>query len=86
MRLLSRFLGSLRAHNLQDLLQSIMHRGLPETWIMHHASFLSEATLIEIGVYKNGRPKTDPCGTPNELTSFLESYGPSFIVWSFLFR
>ena len=41
---------------------------------------------IEIGVYKNGRPKTDPCGTPNELTSFLESYGPSFIVWSFLFR
>ena len=53
---------------------------------MHHASFLSEATLIEIGVYKNGRPKTDPCGTPNELTSFLESYGLSFIVWPFLFR
>ena len=34
-RLLSRFLGSLRAHNLQDLLQLIMHRGL---WNMDHAS------------------------------------------------
>ena len=24
-----------------------------ETWIMHHESFFAEATLIEIGVYRN---------------------------------
>ena len=47
--MLFRFLGSLRAHNLLDLLQ-LCTAGY-ETWIMHHTSFFSEATLIEAGVY-----------------------------------
>ena len=32
---------------------------------------------------KNNRgPNTEPCGTPEELTSFLELHGPTCVVCS----
>jgi len=40
-----------------------------ETWTMHHASFFSEATLIEIGVYTQIKGKGNHFALSNKFLS-----------------